>query len=323
MALPESDHAKLGGTQLKKTSIRAACVLLGLACLGVTAAQAQEIDFSGDWRPIYHEDGQERIPGPDIGDYTGLPLNDAARLRADSYQSARISVVMEDICRQHGGDYSMRGLAPMRISRELDPGTGTGEPIAFRTRIGFFTMDRTIYLDGRPHPPADAPHTWQGFSTGEWVGNQLAIKTTHLKESYHRRNGVASGADRTFTERWVRHGDILTVVVMIEDPAFLTERLHHSQSWLLDPGQRITVDTCDYAPEIPAAAGTIPHYLPGQNPFLTEFADLTGISRKAARGGAETMYPEYRLQMEAATVKPERCTLYCTCMNQGAVCPVK
>lgn len=42
---------------------------------------AQEIDFSGDWRPLYHEDLPERSPGPNLADYTGMPINDAARLR--------------------------------------------------------------------------------------------------------------------------------------------------------------------------------------------------------------------------------------------------
>src|SRR5574342_251889 len=152
------------------------------------AAAAQEVDFSGEWAPLFHEDGPERLPGPELGDYTGLPLNDTARLRADSYDADRISVVSAYQCRQHGGDYSMRGLANLRIVRELDP--STQRAVAFPTRIGFHDMARTIYLDGRPHPPEEAAHTWQGFSTGVWEGNMLTITTTHLKENYLRRNGV-------------------------------------------------------------------------------------------------------------------------------------
>jgi hypothetical protein len=36
-----------------------------------------------------------------------------------------------------------------------------------------------------------------------------------------------------------------------------------------------------------------PHYLPGQNPYLREFAENHGLPYEATRGGAETMYPEY------------------------------
>ncbi len=296
------------------------CGLLFAAALSVaSSASAQEIDFTGEWRPIYHEDGPERIPGPDLGDYAGFPINDAARLRADSYDPERIVVVSENGCRQHSGDYSMRGLANLRIMRELDP--VTQQAVAFHTRIGFHTMDRTIWLDGRAHPGPQAAHTWQGFSTAEWKGNQLAITTTHLKENYHRRNGIPSGPNRTFTERWVRHGDVLTVITIVDDPEMMTERFVRSQSWILDPGQHVLANPCEYGSEVPAEPGTVPHYLPGTNPFLTEFADRYGLPRSGPRGGAETMYPEFRLKMEKPATTPEKCTLYCRCMNDGAVCP--
>src|ERR1700691_3805885 len=80
-----------------------------------------QVDFSGEWAPLYHEDGPERLPGPELGDYTELPINDAARLRADSYDADRISVVPEYQCRPHGADYSMRGLANMRVDAMRHP----------------------------------------------------------------------------------------------------------------------------------------------------------------------------------------------------------
>src|SRR5438270_1334651 len=92
-----------------------------------TIALAQ-VDFAGNWAPLYHEDFPERIPGPELGDYMGIPLNDAGRLRADSYDADRISVVSEYQCRPHGADYSMRGLANMRVDQILDP--VTQQPIA-------------------------------------------------------------------------------------------------------------------------------------------------------------------------------------------------
>ena len=36
----------------------------------------------------------------------------------------------------------------------------------------------------------------------------------------------------------------------------------------------------------------VPHYLPGQNPYLTEFAAQHGLPVEPTRGGAATMYPE-------------------------------
>jgi len=38
-------------------------------------------------------------------------------------------------------------------------------------------------MDGHAHPPDFAEHASMGFSTGEWVGNNLKITTTHPKEA--------------------------------------------------------------------------------------------------------------------------------------------
>ena len=162
-----------------------------------------------------------------------------------------------------------------------------------------------------------------GFSTGIWNGNRLTIRTTHLKAYYIRRNGVPASDTRTLTEHWVRHGDFLTVVTIVEDPVFMTERLVRSQSWALDPGQRMGSNWCDYAPELPLGAGVVPHYLPGANPYLKEFSEWYGLPFEATRGGAETMYPEYRKTLKQTWSTLDRCGRYCTCMNVGAGCPVK
>ena len=172
--------------------------VLVLLVAAATPAVAQEIDFTGSWVPIYHEDGPERLPGPELADYLGLPINDAARLRADSYDADRISAVSEYQCRQHAADYGDRGLANMRVTTDYD--SLAQRMSAIHTRINFHDAERTIYLDGRPHPPADAPHSWSGFSTAVWMGNMLRIRTTHLKAYYIRRNGVPSSDRRTLTE---------------------------------------------------------------------------------------------------------------------------
>src|SRR5215472_1782841 len=97
---------------------RSALLMTFMALSGLAFGQ---VDFAGNWAPLYHEDYPERIPGPELGDYMGIPINDAARLRADSYDADRISVTTEYECRPHGADYSMRGLANMRVDTIIDP----------------------------------------------------------------------------------------------------------------------------------------------------------------------------------------------------------
>ena len=66
-------------------------LLVLVAVLAVRPAYAQR-DFSGEWGALYHEDQPHRIPGPDLGDYTGIPLNDAGRLRADSWDASLLTL---------------------------------------------------------------------------------------------------------------------------------------------------------------------------------------------------------------------------------------
>ena len=64
--------------------------------------------------------------------------------------------------------------------------------IAFHTHISWQAPERTIWMDGRDHPPDYVPHTWQGFSTGKWEGDVLTVTTTHLKTGWIRRNAGGS-----------------------------------------------------------------------------------------------------------------------------------
>ena len=287
-------------------------VVVFLLVLALAAPASAQVDFTGQWAPLYHEDIVERLPGPELGDYTGLPLNDAAQARADAWDADRISVVQEYQCRPHSSDYALRGLAPLRIWAEYDP--QTQRIAAFRTHMGAYENQRIIHLDGRPHPPDYAAYTFQGFSTGVWEGNMLTITTTHLKPNYIRRNGVPRSAKAVLTEHWVRHADYLTITSVLEDPVFLTEPLVRSQSWFFDPGQRAGLFPCEYLPEVPAAPGTVPHHLPGTNPYLEEFAQWYKLPFPATRGGAETLYPEYRSKIPDYR-PPDKCERFCNCTN--------
>jgi hypothetical protein len=267
--------------------------IAGLLLLLSAPALAQ-VDLSGEWAPRYHEDQPERIPGPEIGDYLGLPINDAARLRADSWDASLLTLP-ENQCRPHPADYSSRGPANLRIWKEMD--AATQETIAFHTHIYWMAPERTIYMDGRPHPPEYAAHTWQGFSTGKWEGDALTVSTTHLKEGWIRRNGVPRSEKGTLTEHFIRHGNYLTLVTIVNDPAYLTEPFIRTTDFVLDPTQQIEPYPCESVVEIERPKGTVPHHLPGTNPFLSEFPARHGLPAEAARGGAETMYPEYRLKL--------------------------
>ena len=117
---------------------------------------------------------------PPLGDYLGIPFNAAGRLRSDTTAES-IWGTPEYQCRPHSAPHQWRGLGGARILKEQDP--LTRDVRAYHIQF-MRSLDRPVFMDGRPHPPAWAPHTWTGFSTGEWIGNTLKITTTHLKDGY-------------------------------------------------------------------------------------------------------------------------------------------
>jgi hypothetical protein len=267
-----------------------------LAALTVGIPLFAQLDPTGEWAPRFHEDQPERIPGPEIGDYLGLPVNDAARLRADTWDASLLTLP-EHQCKPHPSDYAWRGPANLRISKEID--RDTQALVAYHTHISWEAPERTIWMDGRPHPPDYAAHTWQGFSTGKFDGDMLTITTTHLKAGWIRRNGVPRSDRATVTEHILRHGDYLTVVVIVNDPVYLTEPFVRTTDFEYDPRQQIAPYPCEAVVEVIRPKGTVPSHLPGENKFLNEFPERFGLPGAATRGGAETMYPEYRRKMAA------------------------
>ena len=273
--------------------------LIAVTFVGVNVAEAQ-VNLAGVWTATYGEDYPDRIPGPELGDYAGLPLNDANRLRAQSWSASILSLPHYQ-CRVHPADYA-NSFADIRIWEEID--TVTQELIAIHIQHFAWNTVRTIWMDGRPHPSDYAEHTSMGFSTGRWIGRTLEVTTTHLKEGWLRRNGVARSDRATVTEHFIRHGNHLTWSVYVQDPAYLDEPFFRNRDYVLSEASRIGAYPCESVVEVVLPDDYFPHYLPGQNPYLTEFAREHGIPFEAAMGGAETMYPEYRDKLRTLPLLP-------------------
>ena len=253
--------------------------------------------MSGNWAPLFHEDGLERGLGPELVNYLGLPITDGARQWALAWDASRLTVP-EHECQVHVAPYIYRGPLNLHIWEERDP--KSQRVIAIKQYISTYEQNRTIWLDGRPHPPDIAPHTWMGFSTGQYDGEILTVHTSHLKQGWIRRNGLPESDMATLTEHFIRHGNYMTHVSILSDPVYLTEPLVKSQDFInvVQNGAN-WLYPCEEVEEIAGRPrDSVPNYLPGKNPFLNEFASKYGIPLEAALGGAETMYPEYRKNLK-------------------------
>src|SRR6186997_544820 len=105
---------------MARQSSRSLRVLAGLLCFAAFGTVQAQHDLAGHWSQRFHEDLPERGAGPEIGDYTGLPINDAARLRADTWDAAKWTMP-ERQCEPHPADYAPRGPASMRVTSTIDP----------------------------------------------------------------------------------------------------------------------------------------------------------------------------------------------------------
>jgi cyclase len=272
--------------------------------LAVAAAVAQQpaptLDMSGYWTPVMHEDALERGSGPEIADYGGFPVNEAGRMWGLSYDPSRITLRQHQ-CAAYVAPYMMRAAGNFRIWEERDP--DTQRLIAVHVYGQVTEGHRTIWMDGRPHPPAWAPHTARGFSTGRFVGNALVVRTTHLKQGWLRRNGLPNSDQATMVDFFVRNGARLTNMTVTTDPVFLSEPIVRSndygqqptdhQAWLYacDDGEQILDRASDY----------VPHYLFGKQPYVREFSTRYNVPFAASVIGASSMYPGLAARLREVT----------------------
>jgi glyoxylase-like metal-dependent hydrolase (beta-lactamase superfamily II) len=274
---------------------------LALALLAVApalrlAAQpprpATPTDIAGEWNLTNNE--EDTTAQPPLGDYLGIPFNAAGRMRADTTAES-IWGTPEYQCRPHSAPHQWRGLGGARILKEQDP--LTREVRAYHIQF-MRSLDWPVFMDGRPHPPAWAPHSWTGFSTGQWIGNTLKITTTHLKDGYLKRGGPQTSDMFTMTDYLTRHDEILTIVTAVDDPIYQDEPYVESTTYTIDLASNVAMETCNGS-SFAENGGTdrhhVPHFLPGQNTALTEWLKKDDwIPVEATRGGVKTIYPEYR-----------------------------
>jgi hypothetical protein len=286
------------------------CTTMIAGLLAASAALVAPQAFSqglmnGYWFAIFDEDQPERVPGPDLGDFAGLPVTKAAISIGHGWDPAELTIP-EEGCRTHPSLYGWRSVGFGRIWEETDP--YTQHPVKIKTWLQINAQHRDIWMEDAapPHPSPLEPNTWQGFSVAKWVGNQLLVHTDNIKGAWTRRNGLPTTDRATMDEVFLRYGDVMTHIMMVSDPAYLSEPMVKSNEYLLDINGRMDAYPCYPADETPRPEGTVPMYLPGMNPSDRDFATRNKVPVEAADGGAQTMFPEYQDYLKKLPPNPPR-----------------
>ncbi|MCY3730643.1 MAG: hypothetical protein OXF98_04810 [Rhodospirillaceae bacterium] len=198
---------------------------------GARASAPPGQDLTGTWVAVVTQYWHLRMTLPPKGEYTMLPLNDAATRVADAWQPADDA---DDACRAYGAAAIMRIPGRLRILWADDDTLQIDIDSGSQTRLLRF---------GAPADPG--PPSLQGYSAAVWeaaplwgrsvgadqpppgAARYLRVTTTNMTPGYLRKNGVPYSAETilqehfdTFTEP---NGETwLVVTSIITDPAYLT-----------------------------------------------------------------------------------------------------
>src|SRR5262249_15909214 len=112
------------------------------------------------------------------------------------------------------------------------------------------------------------------------------------------------------TEYFTRHGDLLVTTEIIDDPVYLEEPFIQSTTHQLNINTQLRLEPCTTS--FDENGGNDPHFVPPffppKNTFPTQCLPASKwIPQVAARGGAQTTYPDFRLSLNnstSATYKP-------------------
>jgi hypothetical protein len=195
------------------------------------------IDLTGYWVSVVNEDWRWRMVTPPKGDYASVPMTDAARKVADTWDVSK-----DGQCEAYGAAGLMRMPTRVHITWEGD------NVLKIETDAGQQT--RRLLFDKTAKP--SGTRTLQGHSIAEWErpaaagrgpapqGGNLKVVTTNMRAGWLRKNGVPYSENATVTEYFDRfaapNGDQwFTVTTIVDDPQYLNQPFVTSSHFKKEP----------------------------------------------------------------------------------------
>lgn len=114
-------------------------------------------------------------------------------------------------------------------------------------KVDWMEAERTIFLDGRQHPPASQTFL-HGHSVGRWEGETLVVDTTNFRDHpMGLSNSLPSSTQKRVTERFRLGPDRRTLLYsgVVEDPVYLQKPVEWSGHWVYRPGMPHSNEKCD------------------------------------------------------------------------------
>lgn len=247
----------------KRSSHRVALLCIAGAALcsgGLALAQQDEtpsaqamapIDITGYWVSLITDDWVYRMITPAKGDYSYVPLNDAGRRMADTWDPARDEAAGE-ACKGYAAPAIMRLPSRVHITWQDENTLKLDIDTGMQTRLFHFGQGEAM-----------GPRSWQGWSAASWVfsGNNdrrrgfyrlsgslgdvenygsLQVDTSNLRPGYLRKNGVPFSEDAFMTEYYnlITEEDgnqYLVIQTFVEDPVYLAQHFVRTMEFKREP----------------------------------------------------------------------------------------
>ena len=262
-------------------------------------------DLSGNWNPLLHEDFLERIPGPELVNYSGLPITEGSRLWGESWNSSRLTLP-EHQCQVHVSPYIYRGPLQMRFWDEKDP--QSQKIIAIKNYISTYEQTRTIWMDGRPHrrpgpptpgwdfPPASGKAIFSPFTPR--ISSRAGCGVTAFRRAIRPRWWNTSSAMAEPDARQHRYRSGVSHRAAGEDRRL---RLEHQRGQQLAVSLRRSGRSGRPAERRGAELSARPEPV-----YQRVRRTCTTCPLVAALGGPETMYPEFEKKIKNPPPTPSK-----------------
>jgi len=233
-----------------------AALLVLLYCLSATAGDKQDpvSELSGFWTVRFEQKPsnaavidllpEEAIFIDDAGagelglnDFAGLKLSEQGKREIEQY-NYHDELKTENTCVDPSVVFYMQSPFPMEINHGRDM-------IVFN--MEYFDMVRIIFMDGRGHPSADAPHTKSGHSIGHWDGDDLIVDTTHIASGTIMNNGLTHSDNIHMLERFrlSKDSNTLWLTQLYDDAEVFSGIGARYMAWRKVPGEHIYPYECD------------------------------------------------------------------------------
>jgi hypothetical protein len=271
-----------------------------------------QVDLTGDWALASDQSKPFQVfPA----DFAGVPVNTQGR-EAGAAHSEEENEELYRQCEPWSQSYILNGPFAGRFEAIRDLyGTVEGWRLS---PPAYDRLPNTIWIDGRMPPPKNALHTYAGFTTGRWDGTTLVTSTVNLTDSFITSNGVPASDQETLHIFYTRHGNEMSVLGIVRDPAYLDAPWPVARTWELQLTANATLQPhyCQPAEIVSGlsdgyhTAVVLPDQIREQMMYMPRHY---GIPLAAALGGEQTMYPEFQKTLLGGYKRPSTyCTEVCT-----------